>query len=212
MTTAATGDTSALHVLPLFPLQAVLFPDGLLGLKVFEARYLDLVARCLRDRTSFGVVALTRGSEVRRTDQPDVAFEPVGTRAEVLEVDSVQTGILQVRCRGGARFEVKSRHQQDDGLWVAGTRPIGADDALAPTPALAATVRGLADAMAALEVQNTRPFLPPHRFDDAGWVANRWCELLPIPLAAKQKLMELRDPMMRLELVDDFLRQKGVLP
>jgi len=212
MPTAATGDTSALHALPLFPLQAVLFPDGLLGLKVFEPRYLDLVARCLRDRTSFGVVALMRGSEVRRPDQPDVAFQAVGTCAEVLDVDSVQAGILQVRCRGGARFEVKSRRQQDDGLWIAGTEPIGDDEPLAPTPALVGAVRGLADAMAALEVQNTRPFLPPHRFDDAGWVANRWCELLPIPLAAKQKLMELRDPMMRLELVDDFLRQKGVLP
>ena len=209
---AMSGEDSALHTLPLFPLQAVLFPDGLLGLKVFEARYLDLVARCLRDRTSFGVVALVRGSEVRRADQRDVAFQAIGTRAEVLDVDSAQAGILQVRCRGGARFAVRSSHQQDDGLWVAGTEPIGDDEPLAPTAALAGAVRGLADAMAALEVQNTRPFLLPHRFDHAGWVANRWCELLPIPLAAKQKLMELRDPMMRLEIVDDFLRQKGVLP
>jgi Lon protease-like protein len=198
--------------LPLFPLHAVLFPDGLLGLKVFEARYLDLVARCLREQAAFGVVSLVRGSEVKRADAPDVAFQPIGTRAELLEVDSGQSGILLVRCRGGSRFRVTSSRQRDDGLWVAHTESIENDARVAPTPALEAAARGLADAMASLEVQNTRPFLPPHRFDDAGWVANRWCELLPVPLLAKQKLMELRDPMMRLEIVDDFLRQKGVLP
>jgi Lon protease-like protein len=207
---SAAGDAG--FPLPLFPLQAVLFPGGLLSLKVFEARYLDLMARCLRERENFGVVALVRGSEVRKAEQPDVAFQPIGTRAEVLDVDSAQTGILLVRCRGGERFRVASSRQQDDGLWVARVEPIEGDEPVAPTAALAGAARGLADAMAALEVQNTRPFLLPHRFDDAGWVANRWCELLPIPLLAKQKLMELQDPLVRLELVDDFLRQKGVLP
>jgi Lon protease-like protein len=66
-------------------------------------------------------------------------------------------------------------------------------------------------AIAALKAQGTEPFLEPHRFDQAGWVANRWCEILPIPLAAKQKLMELPDPRVRLRLVDDFLRSKGVV-
>ena len=197
--------------LPLFPLQAVLFPDGLLGLKVFEARYLDLIASCLRDRSDFGVVALRRGTEVRRADHP-VAFESIGTRASLLDVDSAQTGILQVRCRGGKRFEIVSSRQQDDGLWLARVTPLDADPPTAPTPALAGAVSGLKDAIAALEAQKTEPFLQPHRFDDAGWVANRWCELLPIPQAARQKLMELRDPLVRLELVDDFLRRQGVLP
>ena len=205
-----TQPTAAPAELPIFPLQAVLFPDGLLALRVFEARYLDLVAACLRDRTGFGVVALRRGSEVRRPDQ-GVTFESVGTRAELLEVDSAQTGILQVRCRGGQRFEVRTSRQQDDGLWVAVVDLIDADAVVRPTAALAGAARGLADAVTALESQNAQPFLAPHRFDDAGWVANRWCELLPIPVAAKQKLLELRDPLMRLKIVDDFLRQKGVL-
>ena len=197
--------------LPLFPLQAVLFPDGLLGLKVFEARYLDLMGRCLRDRSSFGVVCLKRGTEVRRPDQA-VAFETVGTSAELLDVDSAQAGILMVRCRGGTRFEVAESRQQSDGLWIGRISTIAADDAVAPTPALAGAVRGLADAIAALDGRGAQPFLLPHRFDDAAWVANRWCEILPIPTAARQRLMELRDPLMRLELVDDFLRTQGVVP
>ena len=196
--------------LPLFPLRAVLFPDGLLALRVFEARYLDLVAECLRDRSEFGVVSLRRGSDVRRPEE-SVAFETLGTRAELLEVDSAQAGILQVRCRGRQRFEVLSSRQQEDGLWVAKVDPVAPDEVVAPTGALAGAARGLADAVTALESQNTQPFLAPHRFDDAGWVANRWCEILPIPVAAKQKLLELRDPLMRLKIVDEFLRQKGVL-
>jgi Lon protease-like protein len=206
-----TLPTAASAELPLFPLQAVLFPGGLLALRVFETRYLDLMTACLRDRTEFGVVALRRGGEVRRPNQT-VAFENLGTRAELLAIDSAQTGILQVRCRGGERFEVRTSHQQPDGLWMAVVDPVDADAVVPPTAALAGAARGLADAVAALVGKNAQPFLEPHRFDDAGWVANRWCELLPIPLAARQKLLELRDPLVRLKIVDDFLRQKGVLP
>ena len=193
--------------LPLFPLQSVLFPDGLLELKVFEARYLDLIATCLRTGTGFGVVCLSRGHEVRRTVE-EVAFETVGTVAEILDVDSTQAGILQVRCRGAARFEVMSSRQQADGLWLAVTTPIDEDAKVEPTAALEPAARGLAGAIAALKDQDVEPFLPPHRLDDAGWVANRWCEILPIPMPAKQKLMALPDPLLRLEVVDDILRRK----
>ena len=104
--------------LPLFPLQTVLFPDGLLALKVFEARYLDLIGRCLRERSAFGVVGLKRGGEVRRTGE-HLAFEAIGTTAELIDVDSAQAGILLARCRGGARFEVGATRCASDGLWLA---------------------------------------------------------------------------------------------
>lgn len=196
--------------LALFPLQAVLFPGGLLSLKVFEARYLDLIGSCLREHRAFGVVALRSGSEVRHAVDA-VHFEAVGTRAELIDVDSQQPGILQVRCRGTQRFRTDTSQQQDDGLWLARASDIADDAPLAPPPALLDTVRGLANAIATLSAQRTRLFLEPYRFDDAGWVANRWCEILPIPQAAKQKLMELPDPIVRLQLVDDFLRSKGVV-
>ena len=194
--------------LPLFPLQTVLFPDGLLELKVFEARYLDLIAACLRDSSGFGVVCLKHGSEVRHTDQ-EVEFESVGTRAELATVDSAQAGILQVRCRGAERFRLGASRQQADGLWLAGWTPIEPDPPVAPPSHLEGVAQGLADAIAALESEGMRPFLPPHRLGDAGWVANRWCEMLPIPMPAKQKLMELTDPVLRLEVVEDILRRKS---
>ena len=196
--------------LPLFPLQAVLFPGGLLSLKVFEARYLDLMSTCLREQRPFGVVALRSGDEVRRPDRT-VSFEVVGTLAELIDVDSEHPGILQVSCRGGARFRVLDSHQRADGLWLARTESLADDTVLAPAEAQTATVRGLAEAIATLKAQGVAPFLEPYRFDDAGWVANRWCEILPISQAAKFKLMELPDPLVRLQLVDDYLRSKGVV-
>jgi Lon protease-like protein len=196
--------------LALFPLQTVLFPGGLLSLKVFETRYLDLMATCLREGRPFGVIALRSGHEVKRADDA-VSFERTGVVAELVDVDSAQPGILQVRCRGTRRFEITATRQQSDGLWLAGTRTTAEDEAVAPTPALIETVRGLANAVASLKAQGAEPFLQPFRFENAGWVANRWCEILPISVAAKQKLMELPDPLVRLQLVHEFLRGKGVV-
>ena len=192
--------------LPLFPLPTVLFPDGLLCLKVFEARYLDLMADCLRERQAFGVVLR---SATATAAMPD--FEATGTRAELIDVDSEQAGILLVRCRGAQRFAIRSRRQRKDGLWLAQTEAIAADEAVAPPYALVDSARGLVAAINALDARNERPFLEPNRFDDAGWVANRWCESLPISARATHKLMELPDPLVRLELVDEFLRKKGVV-
>jgi Lon protease-like protein len=196
--------------LPLFPLQAVLFPGGLLSLKVFEARYLDLVGSCMREGKPFGVVALKQGAEVQR-DKEAVNFESTGTMAELVDVDSAQAGILQLRCRGTQRFDVKKSRQQADRLWIARAGPVPDDEPAAPAEGMLDTVRGLASAIATMKAQGAEPFLQPYRFEDAGWVANRWCEILPISLAAKQKLMELPDGQVRLQLVDEFLRSKGVV-
>ena len=196
--------------LPLFPLQAVLFPGGLLSLKVFESRYVDLVTTCLREQRPFGVVALRAGGDKRQAEDGR-HFETIGTAAELVDVDSERAGVLQVRCRGTQRFVIEESRQQADGLWLGSTRGLPNDTLLAPTPALIEAVRGLASAIASLKGRGSEPFLVPHRFDDAGWVANRWCEILPISTAAKQKLMELPDPMVRLQLVDDFLRSRGVV-
>ena len=197
--------------LPLFPLQTVLFPGGQLGLKVFEARYLDLVSQCLRDKQPFGVLCLKQGAEVGRTTLP-VALEEVGVLARIDEVDAEQTGILNLRCTGQQRFRRRGAlRQQDDGLWLSAVQPIAADAPHMPGPAMLQTVRALAGAIKTLVEQGRSPFHEPYRLDDAGWVANRWCELLPVTLAAKQKLMELEDPVIRLSLVDGFLRDKKVV-
>jgi uncharacterized protein len=194
--------------LPLFPLRTVLFPDGLLELKIFEARYLDLISRCLRERAPFGIVALRTGSEAGSTAGDPVQLHDAGTLAELIDVDSAQAGILLVRCRGRQRFRLGATRQQRDGLWLGATTLIADDAPAAPTPSQANVVRSLGEAIAAHAAQGIQPFLVPHRLDDAGWVANRWCEILPLPLEAKQRLMTLEDPVARLDIVDSLMGVK----
>jgi Lon protease-like protein len=203
---------AGLDPLPLFPLHSVLFPGGLLGLKVFEARYLDLVSECLRTRQPFGVICLRQGAEVGAPSVDAVQLEAVGTLAQIDEVDAEQPGILRLRCTGGQRFAVQGQaSQRENGLWVARALPVAADPWRQPGPAMLRTVGALADAIAKLHEQGHVPFAMPYQMDDAGWVANRWCELLPLPLAAKYRLMALEDPVIRLSLVDGFLRDKKVV-
>ena len=210
--TPIAPDMATVPVLvPLFPLQTVLFPSGLLQLKVFEARYLDMVSRCLREGSSFGVVCLLQGHEVRGHDAAENRFETTGVLAHLEDVDAQQAGILQVRCRGGQRFSLSSPTQRDDGLWQGQATRWPAEPPVPVPDTLTGARDALRRAMDSLAAQDQHPFAKPYHLNDAGWVANRWCELLPISLAAKQKLMALDEPTLRLQLVDEFLRGKGVV-
>ncbi len=202
--------------LPLFPLQMVLFPGAQLALNVFEARYLDMVTDCLRKQSPFGVVCLQQGDEVereaRRSGTARVKMEAIGVAAHIDEVDAEQPGILHLRCTGQQRFRLREAPVQGgNGLWWGRVETLPDDPARTPGPAMLQTVSALAEAIRKLQEHERVPFASPYRLDDAGWVANRWCELLPVSLAAKQKLMELDDPVIRLSLVDGFLRDKKVV-
>jgi Lon protease-like protein len=190
--------------LPLFPLRAVLFPAGLLELKIFEARYLDLMSRCLREQRPFGVVALKRGGESQMSDEA-VELHGAGTLAELIEVDSARAGILLVRARGTRRFALESAGQREEGLWVGRASELPDDEIVPPRPEHAGIVQGLTEAIGRLGAQGAHPFLEPHRFESAGWVADRWCEILPIPLEAKVQLMAFTAPLERLDVVDAFM-------
>ncbi len=206
----APGD-AALQAFPLFPLATVLFPDGLLDLRIFEARYLDMIAACLRNGTAFGVVALRSGGEVRQADQA-VAFAPQGCAARLVQCDTEQTGMLKVRCVGSWRFELQgSAWQTSNGLWQARVMPMPDDTPVPPARDVEGAVEGLRRTLLALIDQGEAPVSGELRFDDAGWVANRWTELLPLPLSLKVQLLSLRDPAARLALVCGFLRRQGII-
>lgn len=208
----------SLTSLPLFPLGTVLFPGGLLPLRIFEVRYLDMIRRCHQAGAPFGVVALTEGSEVRRAGAPTESFHRLGTLATIDALESPQPGLLMVRCTGTQRFLVQRQEQLRHGLWVADVLQME-DDVTVPVPRhlqpIADALRQLIDTLE----QRPRPpeapplpLAPPWRLDDCGWVANRWCELLPMPLELRQRMMALDNPMVRLELVGDMLSRAGITP
>jgi uncharacterized protein len=195
--------------LALFPLRSVLFPGGLLPLKVFEARYLDLMSLCLREQRPFGVVCITEGVEVGKQS---LRFERAGTLAHVQDIDAEGTNVLRVQCRGGQRFEFTNEASQDaQGLWSASVELLPEDSHEAPDDSQADVVQALRQLAAQLDSQGQHPFATPYALDQAAWVSNRWCEVLPLPLPAKQQLLLLPDPQVRLKLIGDFLRSKSVL-
>ena len=199
--------------LPLFPLNSVLFTDGLLQLKIFEARYLDLMSRCLRERVPFGVVALRSGREAgRQAEGTAVRMHDTGTLAHLLDVDAPTAGILHVRCRGGDQFVLGERHQRPDGLWVGEATVLAAEPEVEPAPSHANLVKSLREAVAALEREEASPFLAPHRFESAAWVAARWLDVLPLGTEAKQMLLEQRDPAKRIAIVDSLMQARAVRP
>jgi Lon protease-like protein len=205
-----------LSSLPLFPLNSVLFPGGVLALRVFEVRYLDMVRKCHHAGAPFGVVALTQGDEVRHAGAPDERFHDIGTLAVIEKIDNPQPGLITLLCRGSQRFRVTQRSHLPHGLWVANVEQLAADLPVPIPEDLLTTATTLAQVLASLrEHYNdaaTAISPTPTQLADCGWVANRWCELLPIPLELKQQLMDLDNPLVRLELVGDVLERTGIAP
>ena len=200
-----------LRSLPLFPLGTVLFPEGLLPLRIFEVRYLDMIRRCQRAGAPFGVVCLTQGSEVRQPGSTE-AFRSVGTLATVTRLETPQPGLMMVRASGTQRFRITSREQLKHGLGVGDVERLPADQPVPVPPDLQPTADALGKLIESLKQRagGELPLQEPWRLQDCGWVANRWCELLPLPMEMKQRLMELDNPLLRLELVGDVLTRTGI--
>lgn len=210
----------------LFPLSTVLFPLGVLPLRVFEARYLDMVRDCMREGTVFGVCLITdpRASEVSRT----TSLADVGCLARIDAWDMKQLGLLHIRAVGQQRFRLLQQETQADGLAIGEVELIDPDDdAPVPSehrPCVDLLSRILDDLRAQLaerrvsdeppeqnDVLSQLPFAEPYHMDSSAWVSNRLCEVLPVPLKAKQKLMELTDAPTRLQIVHTYLKQHSVL-
>ncbi|WP_099732041.1 MULTISPECIES: LON peptidase substrate-binding domain-containing protein [unclassified Acidovorax] len=203
-----------LSSLPLFPLGSVLFPDGVLALRVFEVRYLDMVRKCHRTGAPFGVVALTQGQEVRQAGAPEERFNDIGTLAIIEQLETPQPGLVTLLCRGSQRFRITQRHHLQHGLWIADVDHVEQDLTVPVPDDLKKASTALAQVLRTLQVRD--PDMPhlvtptAAQLNDCGWVANRWCELLPVPLELKQRLMELDNPLVRLELVGDVLERTGI--
>jgi uncharacterized protein len=206
--------TDALHLstLPLFPLSTVLYPGGILSLQIFELRYLDMVGKAHQTGAPFGVVLLTQGAEVRKPADTEV-FERVGTLATITQLARPQAGLMSLQCLGTQRFAITRREQLRNGLWVGDVICQIADIAVEIPPDLQAAADALGQLIANLQQRNATalPVHAPYQLDDCGWVANRWCEMLPMPPELKQRLMALDNPLVRLELVNDVLRKTGIV-
>jgi uncharacterized protein len=210
-----TDLSDAIADLPLFPLHTVLFPGGLLPLKVFEARYQDMTRECLRDAAPFGVCLLKSGSEVAQPDEPAVP-EMTGCLAEIIDCDVQEYGLMHIRARGTRRFRLLSHRTEPDGLLRGAAEllpedsPLEGDANLAKFGACAEVLERIVATLSERDPDNL-PFIEPFAFDDPTWVSNRLAEVLPISPRARQKLMEVLDAGARIDVVHHYMLQHQLL-
>lgn len=182
---------------PLFPLSTVLYPGGPLPLRIFEPRYLDMIAECIRSDSPFGVLLIKSGSETG----PATTYE-VGTLARITDWYQGSDGLLGVTAVGEQRFRLKSSERQADGLNVGEIELLEAEDEHSLPEEympLAGILAGVLDDLGRLYESLDK------RYDDAGWVGYRFAEILPITPEQKQSCLEANDVMQRLHLVRDVL-------
>jgi Lon protease-like protein len=184
---------------PLFPLNTVLFPGGVLPLRIFEPRYVDMVKRCMREGSAFGVVLICRGVEAGG----DAVAHRIGTLAQIVDFDQLPDKLLGITCRGIQRFRSLTTRKQADGLHIAEI------ELLAPDPVVA--LPGEFDHYSKLleqalpQMGDFYKHLEP-RYHDASWVSGRLAEIMPLPLEEKQTLLETDDPLDRLRVLQPLMR------
>jgi Lon protease-like protein len=100
---------------PLFPLKTVLLPGNTLGLKIFEPRYVDMIANCMRTNSLFGVVLIHKGDETL----VEADIHSVGTTATINDWAHRPDGLLGITALGVQRFEILTTRTQSDGLTLA---------------------------------------------------------------------------------------------
>lgn len=191
--------------LPLFPLGTVLFPDGVLPLRIFETRYVDMVRRCMSSDSPFGVCLITRGGEVGSPAE----HHSIGCTARIVDFGMEEGGVLRILAVGGHRFEVLDRWVRKDGLLMGRARAINQDPVVRVPEHLSACsplMEAIANDLRTRMPENIHNILAePMRIEEAGWVANRLSELLPLDPTQRHHLMTLADPVDRLARIAALL-------
>lgn len=185
--------------IPLFPLNTVLFPGGPLKLRIFEPRYVDMVGRCMREDSGFGVALIVEGVEAggpARTAN-------VGTLARIVDFEKMQDGLLGITAHGCERFSIRSVDRQSDGLNVADVTWLAAEPA-APIPEQFSALAELAR-RAFAQLKDTYGDLEP-AYGDATWVGMRLAEVLPLPNELRQQCLEIQDACERLRLLNELVQ------
>ncbi|MDI1297844.1 LON peptidase substrate-binding domain-containing protein [Methylotenera sp.] len=196
-----------IYPIPLFPLELVVCPGGRLPLRIFEARYLDMVRNCMRNNSSFAIVTILPEGD---TDpEGSFPFANVGTVVKIAEADVTTVGLMMITCIGQQRIKIESFAQQADGLVIGQVQDIPNDLSMPIPEDLMPTQQVLKQLLSTLTDQDSDlknlPIAEPYDFDNATWVSNRWVELLDLPLLNKHRLMQMDSPILRLELINDIL-------
>ncbi|WPO99448.1 LON peptidase substrate-binding domain-containing protein [Pseudomonas sp. HR96] len=188
-------------MVPLFPLNTVLFPGCTLDLQIFEARYLDMIGRCMKQGAGFGVVCILRGEEVGAAPS-DHAL--IGCEARITDFQQQDNGLLGIRVQGGRRFRVLSTEVQRDQLLMAEVQWL---DEAADAPLQEEDEDLLALLLALAEHPMVAALDMATGASGRQSLANQLGYLLPFTEEEKLELLELGDPHARLAAIQLLLDQ-----
>ena len=183
--------------IPLFPLPLVLFPGGKLPLKIFGLRYIDMIKRSLRDDSGFGIVMIEAGDQVLHGQDAQLPqVSGVGTSVAIIDFDQLPNGLLGIMVEGDRKFRVTEIHEQADRLMVADIEYLEEE----AETSLPGDKTYLADLLLSLaEHEAVKDLDLSIDYNDARDVSWRLTELMPFANPEKQRLIELNDPLARLE-------------
>jgi hypothetical protein len=183
----------------------VLFPDGVIALKIFEARYLDMIKKCLREKTEFGVISILKD---QGDEDASPTFSQIGTLAQIEDFDPVQPALYMTKSFGTQRFKLLNSSQESNGLWLGEVELLDNDPAIPIAQEHQGVVKLLNEIISVIQSEDLlgdAPFKKPFRVDDCGWVSNRLAELMPISLAQKNHLLAQTNPRIRLDLITEII-------
>jgi Lon protease-like protein len=186
--------------LPLFPLNTVLFPEGPLSLRIFEPRYVDMIGRCMRESSPFGVVAILSGAEVGTI----ALTAESGTTARIVDFSKLPDGLLGIVCQGERKFRLLRRWQRPDGLHLGEIEYLPPEDPLE----IPQEHQHLAELLGKVLPELGEPYASvPTKLTDASWVGYRLAEILPLSLEDRVGLLEAEDPLARLAQLHGLMRK-----
>ena len=182
---------------PIFPLRTILFPDSKLPLRIFEPRYIDMVSRCMREDSEFGI-KLSRES----TDPKMFETYDTGTLAKIIDWDQGGDGLLGITTLGTQKFRLKELNKQEDGLNIGSIERIEKEGDYKPLKEFTHLVELLQAILDDVNIYDD----DEKRFDSASWISYRFAEILPLRIEDKQKCLEIDDPIIRLNFLEPLIK------
>ncbi len=184
--------------IPLFPLHTVLYPQGILPLRIFEPRYVDMVSERLKTDAGFGVSLIKQGNE---TGVAATCFN-MGTYADVIDFSHQADGLLTITVQGRRRFRVLQTSVRSNNLlegdidWVTETDEI---ESVKEHQLLQDIYLHI------VENYETLYSNEDHASISAKTLSYRLAEFLPFDKKVKQEILEMDSAAQRMELIKSNL-------
>lgn len=185
--------------IPIFPLHTVLFPGGYLKLRIFEQRYIDMVRECSMQASCFGVCLINNPEDSNRPAN----HMRVGTSAEICDFSTLDDGLLGITAFGRQKFLIQKTRMRDNGLLMAEIEAM--DETGSVDLPNEYSVLSMITGRFMEQIGSNYPSFKPQNLQDARWVGYRLAELLPLKNNEKQALLQISDPLERLQWLIEVL-------